>query len=302
MNTFKTALCLLIVILFRTKLLAGDTITGYFDNDSMKDVLIYNSQPAESSGVAAYIEVVLSKKTNPQCTLSFNYKTTESQLNISNYNVGGICIATGNFIGSAPEYRNYYKFNPVKKHWYREKSLLVQREMTPYGAGFPSAEFRFFDGTECIDGTRIGKNESTLPDIQRRKQSNRARFDSLYNRALIKYRTNTLKELNPDDFELPDIVEIVHSFPLSRENESKYNDLGFFYSKINGALRTAGYLLWQVIKADTARTVAYLNLGDAYWDIKNEAMAGENYKIYIDKMKAMKKEKQIPTRAIARSR
>ncbi|MFP4015081.1 MAG: hypothetical protein ACLFVQ_13425, partial [Chitinispirillaceae bacterium] len=87
---------------------------------------------------------------------------------------------------------------------------------------------------------------------------------------------------------------------VSSENIQKYNDLAYFFSKKEESLVTAGYMLEKVIKTDSGRTVAYLNLGDAYWEIENEVSAVISYKKYRKQMESDGKAHIIPNRVYKR--
>jgi len=84
--------------------------------------------------------------------------------------------------------------------------------------------------------------------------------------------------------------------PITASNVTQYNDLGFFLEQ-GGKYREAIILLSEVIKAVPERTVAYLNLADAYWGLSDTTNARQQYCRYIELMKAGNLEKKIPARA-----
>jgi Tfp pilus assembly protein PilF len=51
------------------------------------------------------------------------------------------------------------------------------------------------------------------------------------------------------------------------------------------------YILNEIIKYDPSRTVAYLNLADAYHQIDEQNLSKQSYKQYITLMKKQKKDK-----------
>ncbi len=53
-------------------------------------------------------------------------------------------------------------------------------------------------------------------------------------------------------------------------------------------------VLEKILEKFPNRTVAYLNLGDAYWGLDDKAKAKEAYQTYIKQMKESGKEKKIP--------
>ncbi|WP_337045274.1 tetratricopeptide repeat protein [Emticicia sp. 17c] len=78
-----------------------------------------------------------------------------------------------------------------------------------------------------------------------------------------------------------------------------FNNLGFYLEEIN-MNKEAIYLLNIVIGFDKFRTVAYLNLGDAYWAAKDFVRAKEMYKIYQKQMQNNRSEDRIPDRVLKR--
>ncbi len=78
-----------------------------------------------------------------------------------------------------------------------------------------------------------------------------------------------------------------------------FNNLGYYLEELN-LNKEAIYLLNIVIGFDKFRTVAYLNLGDAYWAVKDFAKAKEMYKIYQTQMINNRSEDRIPNRVLKR--
>ncbi len=65
-------------------------------------------------------------------------------------------------------------------------------------------------------------------------------------------------------------------------------------SKKQGQNKEAIYLLEKITAKFPNRTVAYYNLGDAYWALGDKKKAKKVYKIYIKQMKQKGKQKRIP--------
>lgn len=88
-------------------------------------------------------------------------------------------------------------------------------------------------------------------------------------------------------------------FPLSKENLTQYNDIAYYLEQ-SKAYKESIYLLKKIIEKYPERTVAYLNIADAYWGDNNKDKAIENYKIYISQMKENSKENKIPQKVFER--
>jgi hypothetical protein len=76
-----------------------------------------------------------------------------------------------------------------------------------------------------------------------------------------------------------------------------FNDLGYFLEQA-GQYKDAVDVLTAVIAAFPDRTVAYLNLADAYAGRKDTALAKSNYRKYIDLMSKAGRQAKIPKRVI----
>lgn len=86
---------------------------------------------------------------------------------------------------------------------------------------------------------------------------------------------------------------------ITPESVNTYNDIGFFLEQ-GKKYPEAITVLEEVIKAYPDRTVAYINLGDAYFGLQNKVKAKEAYFKYIDLMKNEGKESRIPKRVFER--
>lgn len=78
------------------------------------------------------------------------------------------------------------------------------------------------------------------------------------------------------------------------------NDVGFLLGE-TGYYQESIELLDAVIARNPTRTVAYLNLADSYWGLKNKALAAQAYKKYAALMTDAGKALKIPARVAERS-
>lgn len=88
---------------------------------------------------------------------------------------------------------------------------------------------------------------------------------------------------------------------VNNENVELVNNFAF-YAKKYGQPVPAIIMLNGVIDKQPDRIVAYYNLADAYWDIKDFSNAKNKYKKYIELMKMAGKENKIPAKAFDRSK
>ncbi|MFO8184100.1 MAG: bacterial transcriptional activator domain-containing protein [Candidatus Aegiribacteria sp.] len=73
------------------------------------------------------------------------------------------------------------------------------------------------------------------------------------------------------------------------------NDYGFFLEQ-TGRCEEAVEVLGAVLALDPARTVAYLNLADALWELGDRVNAVNSYLTYAERMERVRLEEQIPER------
>lgn len=87
--------------------------------------------------------------------------------------------------------------------------------------------------------------------------------------------------------------------PIHNTNVSKYNDIAYFLGNGN-SFEQSILILKEIINEFPNRTVAYINLGDAYWGLEEKENASQAYKKYIELMKVNCKENKIPQRVFDR--
>jgi tetratricopeptide (TPR) repeat protein len=86
---------------------------------------------------------------------------------------------------------------------------------------------------------------------------------------------------------------------ISTKNITDYNNIAYYLEQAS-AYKEAIYLLEKIIEKFPHRTVAYINLGDAYWGDNNKEKAKKAYQTYIQQMKEQGKERRIPKKILER--
>lgn len=87
--------------------------------------------------------------------------------------------------------------------------------------------------------------------------------------------------------------KLIEVYPLNKENECIYNNLGYFLYK-RGMYKESIYVLDSVINYDNKRVVAFLNIADSYWSDGQKNKANKYYANYLDLMKSTGKENKVP--------
>lgn len=88
---------------------------------------------------------------------------------------------------------------------------------------------------------------------------------------------------------------ILEKITLKSSNLSQYNDIGYYLER-SKIYDEAIYVLEKVVEKFPKRTVAYINLGDAYWGLGDQSKAKEAYKKYTVQMEKKNKSGKIPPR------
>ena len=78
------------------------------------------------------------------------------------------------------------------------------------------------------------------------------------------------------------------------------NNIAFFFEK-TGHWQEAIYLLQKILADSYKHTVAYYNLGDAYWALGQKEYALESYTSYVTRMRQEGKEHTIPSKILKRT-
>lgn len=90
-------------------------------------------------------------------------------------------------------------------------------------------------------------------------------------------------------------------YKLSEKSLTSYNNIAYYLEK-EKAYEEAVYVLEKIVEKFPNRTVAYLNLGDAYWGLEDKYKAKKAYQTYIKQMREKGKEKKIPNIILQRVR
>lgn len=94
-------------------------------------------------------------------------------------------------------------------------------------------------------------------------------------------------------------INLVKDLKMENENLTFYNNKAYYLEQ-SGLYEEAIYILKKIVEEFPYRTVAYINLGDAYWGLGKKEKARQAYKTYVKQMKANGKEPKIPKQVLKR--
>jgi tetratricopeptide (TPR) repeat protein len=124
-------------------------------------------------------------------------------------------------------------------------------------------------------------------------------LDSLIEFLKLDYQKkyDSLFTFKDSSFDIDTMKSILNEIPLEIKTLQKYNDIAYYLQQAN-ANDEAIFLLEKILEKFPNRTVAYLNLADAYNGLGNKEKAKKNYEKYINLMKQDNKEVKIPKRVL----
>lgn len=255
---------LLSTICYSQDSVKGDYLVGRLDNDDVNDTLSFYK-------LNDVIKCEL--KSSSKININFEVEATELNFGFDNPGKGIISIINSGVGQTRLEETQFYVFEPSIKNWILTKSISTSSNIDKdSGITIPYIEFEYScekNICETIDGKSVS-HEISKP----KKEVIDQLLSDVKNKRNVKY----------------DLIEYLFNYPISNKNVVKYNDLAYFLSNDDISL----YILSNVIKKFPKRTVAYLNIGDSFYNLGNEYQARKNYKKYISLMKLQKKDLKIP--------
>ncbi len=175
--------------------------------------------------------------------------------------------------------------------------------------------FKVYNATSNRHGISINGSKLNIPFNQYALKKHKIKTQKIYSfsgfqeekEPLIDHYLNLINlNYNKTDNSLIDLFgdEIVLKFllnniELTNQNVQKYNDIAYYLGK-SKANKEAIFLLEKIVELFPKRTVAHINIGDAYWDVGEKQKAKESYKKYLSQMKSSGKEDKIPTQILKR--
>lgn len=135
--------------------------------------------------------------------------------------------------------------------------------------------------------------EQYLSLMQAHKNVDSKEMEEKVDRALVAYDDIGEKRCDPSDYMQR------YLFLDSPEMTALSNNVAFFFEQTRN-YEEAVYLLEEIVNRYPKRTVAYINLGDAYWGKGEKSKARQVYTIYVSQMRQKGKYGRIPQRVIDR--
>jgi len=250
------------ILILALVLLHGKEVKFDADNDGFIDKISYKIKSLQDYPNLNEPTISIDIKTKHKEFVFDTYYSVHPD--ISNcLNIKG-CIKISQIRGGTGlNLQEYYRFNKVRQHWFLYKSKK-------------DGNIKYFDESMRIDNTFFPRGDLSYVLKSSKKKD-------------IKF----LNSLNGFCFDY-----YLKNYPIN-ENLTQYNDIAYYLQKA-GANEEAVYLLEKIIKKFPNRTVAYINLGDAYWKMGEKEKAKKAYTTYIEQMCNKGLQKKIPHEVLKR--
>ncbi len=258
-----------------------DSIFCFINNDTIVDYITVNkivNRPYTS--VILNIYVSLDSLTHKRYSKKIDLGEGISYVNYD-------CV--GDFLEEQISYNP--RMGDYDVSWYK---YFYQLDDWVYYGGYKDDAMVF--GIWKSKGLRLG--DTTWVDIPNNITDSMTQiFHNDYDTYCIEYKSKKHDKIRFHDENKT--LEYLNYIEFNKSTIQKYNDIGFFLSEA-GNYYQAINILTRVVFYFPKRTVAYLNLGDAYWGVKKQKQAKEAYEKYIELMKTNGKESKIPQRVYER--
>jgi hypothetical protein len=273
----------------QNEIVRADTLWGYLNTDTIKDYMVklfYKDQIVFDIYVhnGNRYEKILSSSINEHFFSDEEYFKNADLFNDANGGIAvvGFCCGSWKTVES-----HYYKFNDEVKNW-----ILNKKYTYSYNQDY-SINYEVEYPTKSVSINAITYQKINVPTQEERNVYYKDILADLFTNLKSAY-TNKTKTLNLSIYPKFILFDILTAIPITKENVNKYNDLAYYLQQTSNEELFAQYLLVQITEIFPNRTVAYINLGDAYWDLENFEKAKHAYLKYISLMKSTGNEKEVP--------
>jgi len=210
--------------------------------------------------------------------------------------------------GSSPRWKDGFVVNNVDIVNY---SLVVYKFFDDFALRIKLMhKEKYFDGQDKEGFTsedekfhkfKYKTHNKFLEKVKSFKVSDALILNSLENFLKPSYteESGSLLTLEKSSFDVDVLKAILNEINIEKKTLSTYNNIAYYLQKA-GSNKEAVYLLEKILKKYPNRTVAYYNLGDAYWALGDKKKARKAYTTYTEQMCDAGKQKRIPKVVIDR--
>ncbi len=191
------------------------------------------------------------------------------------------------------------KMQHIYKYTYCNGLFLSYKEIVKLNIDKSCSHRMYFNNFEITD-----QKYHNLEDIGRLFKPS---YDDIESKAITKLVNQSGNEIGTIYYNISNLERYIKT-PVQEEesirnidfvNVHEVNNIAYYLEQ-SGQYSESVFLLERILKKFPNRTVAYINLGDAYWGLGKQKQAKEAYEKYIELMKTNGKESKIPQRVYER--
>lgn len=303
LSNFKGAIIILLFLSCSNLILAGyqkqndticyfntDSIWGYLNSDNEKDLIIVDSDNELPA--------------NMRIRIYFNLNSGQYELKIDRQFVAAGAVEPPvfsvdenhnihmeySYFKSAEEY--IYKYFELYDDWFLFEAVTIYDEeeaKKPNCRPWPLSETQ-----------AIGIQEGWVSIINNNeKDSVKLVFENQHQLFLNEFKTKDFHQIH--NCSQDEIMDYIRYLDINNSTVQRFNDIAYFLIEAKN-YELSLIILEFIIYEYSTRTVAYINLGDAYWGLKQNDQAKEAYQSYIELMTLSGKESKIPQRVWDRAK
>ncbi|WP_141715414.1 hypothetical protein [Burkholderia ubonensis] len=280
---------IVLLVGFCVSAIAGDgesTITGYFEGDAVLGEFTYKNSADGKGLVISYYSPSINKVLTynvakyDECSAMSMYRMRNTRQVV----VDGSCSSQGGQI-----YKYVYEWSGARKNWCLVREITGEREDIYLGAVVSSE--RVFRVKNCaILGADEPYSYESDTEVARDIAAEIKKFrGSVSSKEMLRRYLDSLPSYSISEM----------AWYINSDNVRDINDLAFYLSK-NGRSYDVLPLLEKIVREFPERTVAKLNLADAYWDGDFKERGALFYRKYYEDMVSRKLEKKVPNRVLDR--
>jgi len=267
-----------------------DSVYGYLNNDKNLDLITIESN--EDTPPVLKLKIYFNQGDD-----SFILKKDKEYIAWENVYMPKFSIAKK---GNIEVWEYHYRFEMIYTYKYFEQ----KGDWFLYSSSKEISDEGYITETErpiwpLYETRAIGEDGNEWVSIvsKQEKDSIEHALDTQYLIFSNEFKSNSYSKIF--NYKIDDFYSVLRYVGINSKNVQKINDLGFFLIKAE-RYELAVVILNKVVRSFPERTVAYINLGDAYYGLNDTGNAKEAYQKYIKLMKANGKGNKIPGRIWSR--
>ena len=261
------------------------------NKDGLKDKIV-SSQKNQGEELLVFI--------NKKNEYIFTFETTNfsedggNQISDIKEDKNGFIIIT--YFPDRGYYEKEYYIKNIKENWLLDKIVFKTSSLTEY----TKIDICTVVQNINLKDDNFSEKIQDIPEENNRKKL--CKIDYLFEENDVRAYLLRFKDKNFNNVkDVERYKSMLMKFPLTLKNSPEYNDIAYYLEQ-SKSYNEAIFLLEEILDKFPNRTVAWLNLADSQFGIKDKLNAKKSYEKYIELLKSHNKDlKKIPKRVYNRS-